>query len=313
MKLLIVINLLILLSLSILALLVKNVSKRERWTLEDSNPFGSAISKEPLKFSEIEKMGFRLSLIERLDKKYLHQSGLSSRFPWMRMETLFLASGLSAFVISRWIWSLFKIEGLVLSGILIGVALPFQLTALYGAWRNRKLINGLPGFYSVLQRWAQIQEDIYYCLGQLENSGVDERLRQPFSIFLMEATAGVSERDAFLHLEKTFQGTPVLQFVKCLEHMTDQRGDLVKLLQGFENESYQLQTEMSDRQDTQIKYKLLINGLSVVAFVLIYLLLNTNRILSDFYVETLMGKSLLSILSFMMALSFLGGLKYEHY
>ena len=312
MKELLIINGLIGLSLGLLTFAIKGVNKGKRWTLDLKMPSNWIDSKKILRLDEVEKIGFQLKFMERLEIKYLHQSGLSGTLPFLRLYMFFLVSGLCAFGLSNWIWSLFKIEGLVVSAALIGGVLPFQSATLYGVWRNRKLIQSLPGFYSVLQRWAQIQEDIYYCLGQLEQSGVDERLSKPFSVFILESTTGVSKGDAFFHLAQKFQGTPLVHFIKCLEHMTEQRGDLVKLLQGFENESYQLQTEMSDRQEMQVKYALLINGLSVAAFMLIYLLLKTNRILSDFYVETLMGKALLSLLAFMMAISFLGGLKYGH-
>lgn len=310
-KLFILINFLMMMALVILLTTLKKANKIGKWTFgQERKPNERGRSYEK-KLDNIEQMGFKLNFIQQLEKKYLFQSGLFAKFPKLSLGSLFMSAALSAVTFSIWIWNLFKIEGLVLSATLVGVVLPFHLIALYSAWRNRKLINGLPGFYSVLQRWAQIHEDVYFCLGQLENSGVDESLRTPFSLFVLESNAGLSKGDAFFHLEQRFQGTPVLHFIRCLERMTEQRGDLVKMLQGFENESYQLQTEMAERQDTQIKYNLLINGLSVASFFLIYLLLNTNRVLSDFYIETLMGKSLLSGLSLLMALSFLGGLKYE--
>lgn len=311
MKLMVLINLLILLALSLLLLVYRRHQKTHRWTLLlDLKPKvkGRAYQKN---LENIQQMGFQLSFMQRLEKKYIFQSGLSGKFPFMSIGLMFIGSFFFAVVFSNWIWILFHIEGLIVSAVIVGVVLPFHLVALYSAWRNRKLINGLPGFYSVLQRWAQIQEDIYFCLGQLENSGVDESLGGPFTLFVLESNAGLSKGDAFFHLEQKFQGTPLLHFIRCIERMTEQRGDLVKMLQGFENESYQLQTEMAERQDTQIKYNLLINGLSIASFFLIYLLLSTNRVLSDFYIETLMGKTLLSGLSLLMALSFLGGLRYE--
>lgn len=298
-------------ALTLLLVAKANEKRGRKWTLGQDLKRKERGRNYEKKLENIQQMGFRLNLIQRLEKKYLFRSGLSSKFPWLTLNGLFIGSLTSAIIGSIWIWTLFKIEGLVVSGALVGMVLPFHVIALYGAWRNRRLINNLPGFYGVLQRWALIQEDVYFCLGQLENSGIDESLRSPFTLFVLESNAGLSKGDAFFNLEQRFQGTPVLHFVRCLERMTEQRGDLVKMLQGFENESYQLQTEMSERQDTQIKYNLLINGLSIASFFLIYMLLNTNRVLSDFYIETLLGKSLLSGLSLLMALSFIGGLKYE--
>lgn len=311
-KLIVLGNLLILLSFSLLLSIRAKVNQTEKWTFWQGLKRREKGRNYEKKLESIQQMGFRLNFIQSLEKKYLFQSGLSAQFPRLSVGSLFLAAFASATALSVWIWELFKIEGLVLSAVLVGAVLPFHLIALYSAWRNRRLINSLPGFYGVLQRWAQIHEDVYFCLGQLENSGLDESLRNPFTLFVLESNAGLSKGDAFFNLEQRFQGTPVIHFVRCLERMTKQRGDLVKMLQGFENESYQLQTEMAERQDTQIKYNLLINGLSVASFFLIYLLLNTNRVLSDFYIETLLGKSLLSGLSLLMALSFLGGLKYDH-
>ncbi len=52
-------------------------------------------------------------------------------------------------------------------------------------------------------------------------------------MFVLESNAGLSKGDAFLHLEQKFQGTPLLHFIRCIERMTEQRGDLVKMLQGL--------------------------------------------------------------------------------
>lgn len=260
---------------------------------------------------QIERIGFRLKFFQRADKKYIMDSGIGISFPWITLKGLIIVAIGSACGLSYWVWILFKIEGLIISGGLIGFVMPFQIIEIYKIYRFRQLINGLPGFYSVLQRWAQINEDIYFCLGQLENSGIHPRIIKPFKMFLLETTSGVPNGKAFYNLKRYFHGTPVIQFIRCLERLVEQRGDMVKLLQSFENESYQLQGEITERQNTQIKYKLLINGLSFLSFILIYGLINSNRVLSGFYVETTMGKILISVIAFLMALSFLGGIKYD--
>jgi hypothetical protein len=224
---------------------------------------------------------------------------------------LFGVSLLSGALLGNWVWHLFEIEGLVLSGFFLGVLLPLQALELFKMYRSYQLTCALPSFYGILLRWAQIQPDIYFCFGQLSCSGLPIRVIKPFDRFLKESTSGVSKEMAFEQLFRQFEGTPLQNFLKCLERLIDHRGDLPKLLQGFEEEAYQLQHEVTKRKMTQVKYKLLINGLCASAFVLIYSLLKTNRVLSSFYVNTVAGKTLLSILSGLFVLSFLGGLHYD--
>lgn len=260
---------------------------------------------------EQEKMGFRLNMKARFEKKYLLETGFWQRCSGVRAWHLVGICFVVAALTSNWLWHLFLIEGLMISGFFLGFLLPLQILELFKMYRSYQLVNALPSFFGILLRWAQIQPDIYFCFGQLEQSGIHSRLSKPFKQFLIESTNGLSTKSAFENLAEQFEGTTMRHFISCLERLINQRGDLPKLLQGFEEETYQLQIEVTKRKLTQVKYKLLINGLCIGAFVLIYGLLKTNKVLSSFYVDTIMGKSLLSILSFLVVLSFLGGLHYD--
>ena len=258
-----------------------------------------------------EQMGFRLSPIHRFEKQFLGQTGLWQKWQWIKawhLAGVCLAGGA---VIGWGTWQMFGIEGLVFSGFLLGILLPLQGLELWKTIRSFQLIRALPSFFGVLLRWAQIQPDIYFCFGQLEQSGVSASLQKPFKQFLIQSTNGVPPKTAFDNLARHFEGTTLEHFIKCLERLIAQRGDLPKLLQGFEEETYQLQIEVTKRKMTQVKYKMLINGLCLGSFVLIYGLLKTNRVISSFYVDTFLGKSLLSALSLLVVLSFWGGLRYD--
>lgn len=258
-----------------------------------------------------EQMGFRLSPIHRFEKQFLGQTGLWQKFRWMKAWHLAGVCLWVGVIIGWGTWTLFEIEGLVVSGFMLGVLLPLQGLELWKTIRSFQLIRALPSFFGVLLRWAQIQPDIYFCFGQLEQSGVSIRLQKPFKQFLIQSTNGVPAKIAFDNLARHFEGTALEHFIKCLERLIAQRGDLPKLLQGFEEETYQLQIEVTKRKMTQVKYKMLINGLCLGSFMLIYGLLKTNRVISSFYVDTFLGKSLLSGLSFLVVLSFWGGLQYD--
>lgn len=277
------------------------------YLLKSKNKYYQAIKS----IQEQEKMGFRLNLKSRFEKKYLLETGFWQRFSGLRAWHLVTICIAVAILLSNWLWHLFQIEGLMVSGFFLGFLLPLQVLELLKMYRSYQLVNALPSFFGILLRWAQIQPDIYFCFGQLEQSGIHPRLSKPFKQFLIESTNGLSTKNAFENLAEQFEGTTMRHFINCLERLINQRGDLPKLLQGFEEETYQLQVEVTKRKLTQVKYKLLINGLCIAAFVLIYGLLKTNKVLSSFYVETFFGKSLLSILSFLVVLSFLGGLHYD--
>lgn len=256
-------------------------------------------------------LGFRLNQWQRFSKRYCMDTGLWYYCPWFSPVYLIGGSLLSGLWLGHLTWGWFQIEGLVVSGFILGFVTPLQVLNLWKAYRAYQLTCALPGFYGVLCRWAQIQPDIYYCFGQLERSGLPPRVTEPFTKFLKASTGGMSQESAFLELSQRTAGTPLQHFIRCLERLLSHRGDLPKLLQGFEAEAYQLQHEVTKRKMTQLKYKLLINGLCMGAFILMYALLKTNRVLSSFYVETWMGKALLSGLAGLLVLSFMGGLRYD--
>lgn len=290
------------------------VQSLKQWRLRSPlNPYRNPDAQiHPAKRIEAQaRMGFRLSPIQRFEQCYLSQTGLWQRIPQLTWIHLSVCCGCSGILVGRWAWQLFDIEGLALSGFLLGCLLPLQGLALWKMYRSYQLVTALPSFFGILLRWAQIQPDIYFCFGQLEQSGIHPRLAKPFKRFLTETTSGVPREETFEALARQFEGSTLRHFVKCLERLTAQRGDLPRLLQGFEAESYQLQSEVTKRKLTQVRYKLLINGLCMAAFGLIYGLLKTNRVLSGFYVETTAGKLLLSALSLLVVLSFLGGLRYD--
>lgn len=258
-----------------------------------------------------ERMGFKLSFRQRFEKQYCASTGLWQVYPNLKAWHLFIVCFITGIGLGHFTWGLFRIEGLVVSGFILGFIAPLQALMLWKAYRFYQLTCSLPSFYGVLLRWAQIQPDIYFCFGQLAHSGLPLRVTEPFTKFLRASTGGVSKETAFAQLSQKLEETPLENFIRCLERLIDHRGDLPKLLQGFEDEAYQLQYEVTKRKMTQLKYKLLINGLCAGSFVLIYGLLRTNRVLSSFYAETWMGKSLLSALSGLLVLSFLGGLRYD--
>lgn len=284
------------------------IRKTKRWSVLQRIELNKSVS-DALQAQA--SLGFRLSLWQRFAKRYCADTGLWYYWPWFSPFYLATLSTLCGIWLAQMAWHWFHIEGLVFSGFLLGFIAPMQALNAWKAYRSYQLTCALPGLYGVLCRWSQIQPDIYFCFGQLERSGLPRRVTEPFVRFLKASTGGMSQEAAFHQLSRQVSGTPLTHFIRCLERLINHRGDLPKLLQGFEAEAYQLQHEVTKRKMTQLKYKLLINGLCIGAFLLMYALLKTNRVLSTFYVETWTGKALLSGLSGLLVLSFIGGQSYD--
>ena len=284
------------------------IAKTNNWSMFERRELSKRASRDLYTHATL---GFRLSYWQRFTKRYCADTGLWYYWPWFSPYYLVAVSIGCGVWLAQLTWGWFQIEGLVVSGFLLGLVIPVQGLNLWKAYRSYQLTCALPGFYGVLCRWAQIQPDIYFCFSQLDKSGLPLRVTEPFTRFLKASTGGMSQETAFLQLSHQVVGTPLQHFIRCLERLIDHRGDLPKLLQGFEAEAYQLQHEVTKRKMTQLKYKLLINGLCMGAFVIIHALLKTNRVLSGFYVETWAGKTLLSGLAGLLVFSFIGGVKYD--
>lgn len=253
-------------------------------------------------------MGFKPSAYERFNQTYWVSSGLSGRFPSLGAWILMLPSLVLGVIFGIISYRAFLIEGIAISGFCLGVLTPLQIIEWVKFYRVQKIITELPTFFGILLRWAQINPDVIYCLGKLGESGLKSSIVPPFQAFLVMSQNGISSEKAFVKLESSVHMTILKHFTRSLETILKTRGDICLLLEAFEEEAYQLQMEETKRSSVQAQYKLLINGLSILSFFLIYMLLKTNKVLATFYVETLFGKTLLSGLALLVVSSFIIGL-----
>lgn len=266
---------------------------------------GLGYSLEDQMMARMAQLGFKLSMYQRFEKRYWIESGLRKLFsplPFVVLPFICLVNGL-LFCLGT--YRLFLIEGVAFSGFWLGVLTPLQLVEWHKYHQNKLIINELPTFFGILTRWAQINPDVFFCLNKLEKGGLRHKLVGPFTRFTRACDNGISTSVAFKQLDGNFHLRLLSHFSKCLQEVIQNRGDLVKLLEAFEEEAYQIQLEESKRNAVQMKYKLLINALCVIAFMLIYFLLKTNQVLSGFYIETDFGQMLLSGLSLLVVFTFM--------
>lgn len=266
------------------------------------NGLGAPFGEQSLK--RMAEMGFKLNPYERFERRYWIESGMREKLPWVPSGFMVLICTVTGVLFSIGSYKLFLVKGIAFSGFWLGVLTPLQLIEWYIYYQNKLIIHELPTFFGILTRWAQINPDVIFCLSKLEQSGLRVKLTEPYTKFIRACDSGASTSMAFKQLELAFHLRIMAHFCKCLQEVLHNRGDVVKLLEAFEEESYQIQLEESNRNALQMKYKLLINGLCLISFVLIYFLLKTNQVLSSFYIETMMGQILISGLSLLVVGSF---------
>lgn len=253
--------------------------------------------------ASIPAMGTRRHTDQRFKQKHkalalrAMQSILS--FESITCRVLPLQLGLMGFCLGYYA---FRLMGVALALGLMAWASYFKLVKLLDLWRQMKIQRELPQFFGILQGWSEVNNNLLYCLEKVSESGLSPNLIQPYKQCLREAKSGVPlERT----LERLREHTPTetqRHFVFCLLETNRRQGKLSELFKGFEAESSQVWLEIQRTSLLRLQYRLLIYGLSLFTLLLLYLLLKHNQALGSFYLHTVLGRQVLTILSLLTAM-----------
>lgn len=199
----------------------------------------------------------------------------------------------------------FKLTGVALSLGLMAWASYYRGLKLIRAWHTMKIQRELPQFFGMLQGWSEVNNNLLYCIEKVADSGLSAALVQPYKQCLREAKSGVPLEKTLESLKEHMPTDTQKHFVFCLMETNRRQGKLSELFKGFEAEASQIWLEIQRTSLLRLQYRLLIYGLSLFAMLLLYMLLKYNHALGSFYLQTALGRQVLTGLSFISAFIYL--------
>lgn len=220
----------------------------------------------------------------------------------LRAKSLPLLIGLVGFCLG---YFAFKLTGVALSLGLMAWASYYKVNKLLRAWHTMKIQRELPQFFGMLQGWSEVNNNLLYCIEKVADSGLSACLIQPYKQCLREAKSGVPLEKTLERLRAQTPTDTQKHFVFCLMETNRRQGKLSELFKGFEAEASQIWLEIQRTSLLRLQYRLLIYGLSHFAILLLYMLLKYNHALGSFYLQTALGRQVLTGLSFISACIYL--------
>jgi hypothetical protein len=211
-----------------------------------------------------------------------------------------LVTGIIGYASLRWMTNSHIIGSV---GFLAGVALPILSIELV----IQKIISdqeaSLSLMFGMLKRWASIHPDLIQCLSRVSEEPLTPALKLALKRLLQSVQHGVEIEKAFDDFSLALDIPIFRDFMIHLKFSARNRGDLVKLFDSFEKESYRLFIERNKNRLENRKFKMTIFLLDVTGIALFLMMISDQPHIKRFYLESSAGINITAGLSGMILLT----------
>lgn len=147
---------------------------------------------------------------------------------------------------------------------------------------------------STMARWSLIKDDLYYCL-EKSLDHVENPLRLFIRDFLMKVKYSGQVDVAFQELIYKSKNESYLNLMLNLRQIDISKGDLPYLLNRLEEESFKIRGEQMRRASDTALDRTIIYLTSIITLTLTSMLLIFNSRFQTFYLESQLGRYLLTL------------------
>ena len=227
--------------------------------------------------------------LAKIEQRYCAPIRMVFGFPWARAPVLLVCSLLLAGI--GWVLShsLTRSGPVSLLGILAGLLLPFLICEILIQKIMRDQEDALSLMFGMLKRWAVIHPDLVQCLSRVSEAPLTPLLRLALRRLITAIQHGVEMEKAFDDFSLALEMPLFQDFMIHLRFSARSRGDLVKLFDSFEQESFRLRLEREKTRGSQRKFKLTILTLDVAACMLFVWMIHKQTHVRAFYLESEAG------------------------
>jgi hypothetical protein len=241
--------------------------------------------------------------VKKVDRRYGMPIRIVYDTPWVNANNLAvmtLVAGIIGYVSLRGMTNN-HIIGII--GFLAGTALPVLSVEMV----IQKIIAdqeaSLSLMFGMLKRWASIHPDLIQCLSRVSEEPLTPALKLALKRLLQSVQHGVEIEKAFDDFSLALDIPLFRDFMIHLKFSARNRGDLVKLFDSFERESYRLFLERNKNRLENRKFKMTIFLLDGTGLALFLMMISEQPHVRRFYLESTAGLNVTAGLSGMILLT----------
>lgn len=290
--------------------------KVSRITKEKSEKIGAYITKNIEIYREVNSSNtitYNLNFISNLELKYIYRSNLNHVSKYINIYTLILLSIVLSTSIYFVLVSGLKnwLPALIIASIFFFV--PFIIIELICKKNSVAVRQQYMNFISYLNRWITINDNILYGIEKTIDSGIGKPLNHYLEDFLRQVSLGMNISEALEILRLKANNSSFTVFVYNLQQVLKSRGDVPNLIMNLEYEAYKLEEEYTRRKLSTYGERVIVNVTYLMVLFVGYYMLNTNKVVAEFYLETTVGKYLIVFFSLLFFLAFILTIKMSRF
>lgn len=243
----------------------------------------------------------KMSFAERLSVVFIDRSNIRRYLPFFDSRVLISLCVVSLLLI---IGATAGRIGFLPSAIIISLLFalwPFALLDIMGRYNSARIRRKLSNFISILGRWCAVKEDIFYAFEKTLTSGIEEPLNSFVRDMVIQVKRGIEPEKALEMLQLKVANSQFADFIINIKQCIRSRGDIRKLLGNLEDQFYKIEEEYNRRKISTHKDRIVIYVVMVAVLVLAWFLLSFNPQVSDFYINTNIGRLMLGGFSLLYA------------
>lgn len=245
-----------------------------------------------------------MSVIERARLLFIEKSNIRHYIPVINIYTLLLLMVLLFIVAYSRVFRLLEfVPSALIISLIIAMAPLFALDLL-SRYNSETVRRTLSEYISVLSRWCSVKEDIMYAFEKSLTSNIGEPLKTFITDMVIQVNRGMDSSEALDILQMKVDNPQFRDFIINIKLSMKNRGDIVKLLTNLENQFYRIDEEYNRRSISTYKDRMLLYFTMFGVLGAAYFFISSTPQISDFYLNSINGKLLLTVFSCMYAFGF---------
>lgn len=256
---------------------------------------------------------YNLNFISNMELKYIYRSNLNHLSKHINIYTLILFSIALAMSIFYVLLQFLRLWLPAMIIALIFFFVPFIIIELICKKNSFAVRQQYMNFISYLNRWITINDNILYGIEKTIESGIGKPLDRYLEDFLRQVRLGMNISEALEILRLKANNSSFTVFVYNIQQVLKSRGDVPNLIMNLEYEAYKLEEEYTRRKLSTYGERIIVNVTYLVVLFTGYYMLNTNKVIAEFYLRTTVGKYLIVLFSLLFFLAFILTIKMSKF
>jgi len=247
---------------------------------------------------------YKTGFLEKIDLYFVDKSNIRRYIPFLNSKILIAVSLILFFSALKLLYAkLFFLPPAIIISFIFSLV-PFFILDLAARYNSEQIRKRLAEFISVLSRWCNVREDIFYAFAKTAESGIGEPLRTFITDMVIQVERGIDPAEALELLEVKVDNVQFRDFIINIKQNIKHRGDIKLLLGNLEAQFYKIEEEYNRRKISTYKDRLIIFSVMIAVLFIAWFFLRLNPQVEVFYLQTLQGKMLLAFFTLLYALGF---------